>query len=49
MESGPCLQVEAFRILAETAALAGDFDGFTNQNHHPILVRQIQGGAYQTE
>jgi branched-chain amino acid transport system substrate-binding protein len=25
-----------------------DFDGFTNQNHHPILVQQIQGGAYQT-
>ena len=25
-----------------------DFDGFTNQNRHPILVQQIQGGAYQT-
>lgn len=25
-----------------------DFDGFTNQNRHPILVQQIQGGAYHT-
>ncbi len=25
-----------------------DFDGFTNQNRHVILVQQIQGGAYQT-
>jgi branched-chain amino acid transport system substrate-binding protein len=25
-----------------------DFEGFTNQNRHPILVQQIQGGAYHT-
>jgi len=25
-----------------------DFDGFTNQNRHQILVQQIQGGAYHT-
>jgi branched-chain amino acid transport system substrate-binding protein len=25
-----------------------DYDGFTNQNKHPMLVTQIQGGAYET-
>jgi len=25
-----------------------DYDGFTNQNNHPMLVTQIQGGAYET-
>lgn len=25
-----------------------DYAGFTNQNNHPMLVQQIQGGAYQT-
>jgi len=25
-----------------------DFDGYTNQNHHQILIQQIQGGAYHT-
>jgi branched-chain amino acid transport system substrate-binding protein len=24
-----------------------DFNGFTNQNRHPILVQQIQGGRYE--
>ncbi len=25
-----------------------DYEGFTNQNHHPMLVEQIQGGEYVT-
>jgi branched-chain amino acid transport system substrate-binding protein len=25
-----------------------DYDGFTNQNKHPMLVTQIQNGAYET-
>jgi branched-chain amino acid transport system substrate-binding protein len=25
-----------------------DYEGFTNQNNHPMLVQQIQGGAYET-
>jgi len=25
-----------------------DYDGFTNQNNHPMLVQQIQGGNYET-
>ena len=25
-----------------------DYEGFTNQNNHPMLVQQIQGGTYET-
>ncbi|GLH69331.1 branched-chain amino acid ABC transporter substrate-binding protein [Geothrix rubra] len=25
-----------------------DYDGFTNQNNHPMLVQQIQAGGYET-
>ena len=25
-----------------------DYDGFTNQNHHPMLVEQIQAGKFET-
>lgn len=25
-----------------------DYEGFTNQNNHPMLVQQIQGGLYET-
>lgn len=25
-----------------------DYEGFTNQNNHPMLVQQIQGGGYET-
>jgi len=25
-----------------------DYGGFTNQNNHPMLVQQIQGGKYET-
>jgi branched-chain amino acid transport system substrate-binding protein len=26
----------------------GDYEGYTNQNHHPMLVEQIQNGVHET-